>query len=115
MPRQPDLFASVYGAQPPHVDTDTSLAAATSIAGRARSMRARVLTTIQDCGARGATDEELERRLKMLANTVRPRRRELCLASEIRDSGLRRKTRSGRDAIVWIAAHVGCLVVNGTN
>lgn len=50
----------------------------------------------------GLTDEELQERLGMAANTERPRRVELEEAGRVIDSGQRRKTKSGRAAVVWI-------------
>lgn len=50
----------------------------------------------------GWTDDELERWLGLPHQTVSARRRELVLKGLIEDSGERRKTRSGRKAVVWV-------------
>ena len=47
------------------------------------------------------TDEELKAATGLPANTVRPRRVELVDGGWLMDSGERRPTRSGHDAIVW--------------
>lgn len=49
----------------------------------------------------GLTDQEIERETGLGGSTVRPRRRELECAGLVRDSGKRRKTESGRQAVVW--------------
>lgn len=51
----------------------------------------------------GLTDEQIQISAMMPANTERPRRRELELAGLIRDSGMKAKTVSGRNAVVWVA------------
>lgn len=89
-----------YGGKPPHVDSDTSIAAAASIASAAESIRAQVLQYVADSPA-GATDNELENALGLRHQTASPRRRELVLMGFLRDSGDRRKTDSGRGATVW--------------
>lgn len=51
----------------------------------------------------GATDEEIIRCVGYSPNTVRPRRVELTHQGLLYDSGQRRKTASGKPAIVWKA------------
>ena len=80
----------------------TSRAAAISIAETAESLRAEVYRYIARCGAYGATDEETQTALHMVGNTERPRRIELFDAGIVADSGARRPTRSGRQAVVWV-------------
>ena len=93
-----------YGGMPPHVDADTSRAAAEQIEPTAGTLRAEVLAAIR--AWEGATDEQLQEYLHMPANTQRPRRRELVLQRLVVDSGQRRATNSGRQAIVWIATNL---------
>jgi hypothetical protein len=81
---------------------ETAHAAADAIAQTAGQLRAVVLSAIEKAGAAGATDEELQDRLGMPANTQRPRRWELERAGLVRDSGQRRPTKSGRNAVVWV-------------
>ena len=63
------------------------------------TQRRAVLLFITDLG--GATDEEIQLGLGMNPSTQRPRRVELVEGGWIEDSGERRKTRSGRSAVVW--------------
>lgn len=85
----------------PH--SPTSRAAAGRAKESAGTQRARVLAYIQWCSATGATDEELQDRLGMNPSTQRPRRVELVAKGLVKDSGVRRQTRSGRAAVVWVA------------
>jgi hypothetical protein len=84
----------------------TSHAAAESIEPAADTLRAEVYSWIVRCGLYGATDEETADTLRMAGNTERPRRVELCDGGLVADSGQRRKTRSGRNAVVWISVRV---------
>jgi hypothetical protein len=52
----------------------------------------------------GMTDTELQEELNMSGDTERPRRGELLKAGLIKDSGVTRKTKRGREAIVWVVA-----------
>ncbi len=98
MSKQYDLF----GGNPPHVkDSDTSLAAAESMAETGRQVREKVFRHITLSG--GSTCDEIELALNMRHQTASARVRELALTGRIRDSGNRRKTRSGRQAVVWTA------------
>jgi len=82
--------------------SDTSVAAADAIKPKAGTLRSRVHIHLTGC-ADGATDEEMQSALLMNPSTQRPRRIELEAAGLVRDSGLRRRTRSGRKATVWEA------------
>lgn len=79
----------------------TSRDAAKSVASKAETLRAQVLAHIANCGERGATDEEIQLALGMAGNTQRPRRCELAKAGRIKEQG-RRKTSTGRSAVVWV-------------
>ncbi len=93
-----------YGGFPPYVKgSDTSLIAAHLIADETLTLRAKVYFWIYRAGERGATDDEIERALKMRHQTASARRRELVLQGRIQDSDRRRKTSSGRPAAVWVA------------
>ena len=88
---------------PPRVKgSDTSVAAADSMAAETSRRRGLVLEAIRQRGAHGATDDELEVELHLRHQTASARRRELVLLGKVRDSGWRRATRSGRKASVWI-------------
>jgi len=80
--------------------SDTSVAAAGAIEPTAATLRMAVLGVIAATG--GATDEEIQAALGLAGNTQRPRRVELCEAGRVVDSGVRRPTKSGRQAAVWI-------------
>lgn len=103
----PDLFGykpGPYRGKPPaQVHSPTSVAAATKIKKAIGPLHTVILTYLRNCPD-GATDEEMQNRLDMPANTQRPRRRELQLMEEIEDSGKTRITKSGRAAVVWRVA-----------
>lgn len=83
--------------------SDTSQDAAESLVLRAPTLRDRVHRVIKSRGDFGATDYEIEQHLGMRHQTASARRRELVLRGKAKDSGLRRKTGSGRNAVVWVA------------
>jgi len=83
-----------------HDHPDTSHAAAASVSGKNRQ---RVFLVVQ-ARVLGATDEEIQVATGINPNSQRPRRVELVDRGYIKDSGRRRKTRSGRSAIVWVLA-----------
>ena len=97
------------GAEPelPFSEPTTSLEAAVSLAARVHTMRGRVLELIASRGALGATDDEIEVSLDMRHQTASARRRELVLNGSIVFSGMKRKTRSRRNAQVWITTGRG--------
>lgn len=78
--------------------------AAVAIEDRAGTLRRKVRDYLLNCGADGATDQEIQAALQMDPNTQRPRRIELVEARKVLDSGKQRKTLSGRAATVWIAS-----------
>jgi hypothetical protein len=89
---------------PPHQrHSDESREAAELIEPNAASLRGIVLAHIRNCGEEGATDDEMQVALSMNPSTQRPRRIELWKGELIRASGRKRRTRSGRWAMVWIA------------
>ena len=103
----PDLFDYVRGAPVPYrgeppaqSHSPTSIAAAEQIKTAIGPLHTVILAHLRNCPD-GATDEEMQNRLDMPANTQRPRRRELELMNRIVNSGETRKTRSGRMAVVW--------------
>lgn len=86
---------------PPHNSRDTSIQAAASVRTFTPSIRDRVFTFIRAHG--GATSDEVEYELKLSHQTASARIWELRRQSLITDGGKRRRTRSGRNAIVWRA------------
>ncbi len=80
--------------------SDTSEAAAKSMILPAGSQRKRVyLWAVTQ--HRGFIDEEGCNALQMNPSSFRPRRGELVEAGMLKDTGRRRKTSSGRQAVVW--------------
>lgn len=95
----------LFSGVPPHVrGSDTSAEAALAALEGSQSVRAAVLRAIRCLGLAGATDDELEASLGLRHQTLSARRRELVLLGAVRDSGLRRRTSSGRRATVWVAS-----------
>jgi len=92
----PDLWTLA-----PHSDPDTSRDAAKSIAPHLERLEAEVLGWLRWHG--GATADEIEQHTGLAGNTVRPRLVALRARGLVCDSGERRKTRSGRAAVVWKA------------
>lgn len=86
----------------PHNGTETSAAAARSMRPVAGTLRARVLAVFERCGAHGATCDEVERDMDGRHQTISARVYELRNGGWIVDSGRTRKTRSGRQAIVYV-------------
>lgn len=80
---------------------ETSRKAAERIAPKAGSLRAQILDLIRLKD--GLTRDEIEELTGIRSNTVNPRLKELADGGWIMDSRLRRKTRSGSDAIVWVS------------
>lgn len=84
--------------------SETSEAAAKSIAPESETLRDKILAAIRARGRNGLTDDEGEVMLSMRHQTYSARRRELYLAGRIILSGARRWTRARRFADVYIAA-----------
>lgn len=91
-------------APPPATNgTPTSNAAAERIEPTAGTLRRSILDYLRECGAQGATDEQIQFALNMSANTERPRRQELEALGWVVRTNRTRKTRSNRDALVFVA------------
>jgi len=102
MQRQLFETGELYDSLPPHSDNDTSRGAAEAIAPHVSRLAEEVLEQIWLCGEEGSTCDEIEFLKDMKHQTVSARIRELKIKGRIKDSGLRRKTRSDRPAIVWV-------------
>jgi hypothetical protein len=90
---------------PAQAHSSTSKAAARSVT--CTSGRARVFAFLKQRGQHGSTDEEVAAELGRPGrptdcSTLRARRVELVAAGDVRDSGRRRPTVSGADAVVWV-------------
>lgn len=84
--------------------SDTSKAAAESVEPDLGRLEGLVLSHISSRGLLGATDDETEVALDLSHQTASARRRRLVQLGRVVDSGMRRKTRSGRKAVVWRVA-----------
>lgn len=82
--------------------SDTSRAAADSLTDDLGRLEALVYKLIGSSGLQGRTDDELEVSTQLAHQTISARRRTLVLKGHVCDSGHRRRTRSGRQAVVWI-------------
>ena len=94
----------VMPSPPAQRNSPTSQAAATLIEPTAGTLRAQVLAYLREREAAGATDEEMQIALTMNPSTQRPRRIELEKLGLVLRTAQTRKTASGRDAVVFIAA-----------
>jgi len=88
----------------PHNGTPTSRAAAESVKHSAASMRSQILQLLRTRADLGLTCDDVEVYRGYRHQTASARIRELSLSGHIRNSGKTRKTRSGREAIVWVVA-----------
>ncbi len=101
----PAKQSSMFGdnGMPPFVrGSDTSAAAARSVAIDVRSMKEKIAAYIKNKNKFGATCDEVERALKMPHQTASARIRGLFTDGRLQDSGQRRMTRTKRKATVWI-------------
>lgn len=85
----------------------TSEEAALRAMPRSSTRRFMVLEAIVAAGEAGRTDDELIVELGLPHQSVGPRRLELVEGGWIEDSGQRRRTRTGADAIVWVLTEAG--------
>jgi len=83
--------------------SDTSRWAAESMVEFAKTQEGMVYRHIRKQATNGATDDETENVLDLRHQTASARRRGLVLKSLVFDSGMRRATRSGREATVWVS------------
>jgi DNA-binding Lrp family transcriptional regulator len=98
MTAQGDLLSWV-----PYVKgSDTSRAAAESMVPHVSAIEASVLAFVKRAGRMGTTCDEIEDRMKLAHQTASARIKGLADKGLIRDSGARRKTRSGRAARVYV-------------
>ena len=81
--------------------SDTSITAAAEIEPALNKLQRKVLGFLRSQRETGATDEEMQIHLDMNPSTQRPRRIELVARGKVYDSGKKRKTHSGRLAVVW--------------
>lgn len=84
-----------------YMPSETSLEAHKSQKDKAPGDGTKILQFIAASTATGCTCDEVETLLQFSHQTASARIRDLALAHRIKDSGLRRKTRTGRTATVW--------------
>lgn len=94
------VFIPLRAPYQPH--SETSKEAAAQIAPILNPLQQKVLDCLQRW-PEGLTDEQLCDALGMNPSTCRPRRIELVSQKLVRDSERKRKTRSGRSAVIWVA------------
>lgn len=87
-----------------YMPTETSLQAHESQKDKAPNDGARILQFIAASTATGCTCDEVETLLQFSHQTASARIRDLSKGGFLVDSGLRRKTRTGRSATVWKAS-----------
>ena len=84
------------------VGSATSKAAAKSIVKKVPALVSQVFAEVYAQGPHGATCDELEVALGLKHQTCSARVRDLAKAGSIVNSGKKRPTRSGRDAVVYV-------------
>ena len=94
-----------YPDAPGHRDVETSVAAADALAPKLGRLQRMAEAAILDAGSNGLTTDELAARLNLDRWSIQPRTSELRRKGHIQDSGQRRTNATGKQAIVWIAAH----------
>jgi hypothetical protein len=107
---EPRLFGTDPALSDVDVDTpgqahrragDTERAAALAVMPRTGTQRRAVLEAIAAAGADGLTDHELADKTHLYLYSAAPRRNELLRGGWVRDSGHRRTTPLGSEAVVW--------------
>lgn len=86
---------------------ETERAAAYDVLPRSGTQRMMVLLVIADAGEHGLTDQEIAERSGLYLYSAAPRRHELLRGGWVEDSGLRRGTGRGGNAIAWRLTTLG--------
>lgn len=91
---------------PPHEPRSPgpSRDAARRIAPQAGRLSEQVLSAIREAGAAGMTDAEIQAKTGLDGSTQRPRRVALLNQGLVANSNRKRRTPTGREATVWVAA-----------
>lgn len=87
--------------------TDTEFEASARVRPNSGATRMRVLTFLGAMGGIGATDYQIGQALQILRTSAGKRRKELQDDGYVVDSGTRRKTDTGCNAIVWRITDAG--------
>lgn len=102
-----EMIRAAGGQIPPHQShSDTSIAAAVAAANTFGPMTAELLVNFTH-ELRGLTDEEGQEKYEIEGNSYRPMRVMLFRLGLVTDSGIRRRNRSGREAVVWAITELG--------
>lgn len=100
-----DLIGDIV---PPHQrHSDTSRAAALSMVPKFKGLMLNLMRFFKARAELGMTDEEGQYMSGVNGNSYRPGRVKLAEYGLIHDTGLRRKTRSGNQAVVWAVTKKG--------
>ena len=86
-----------------HNAKDTSRKAGQDALGRSGTQRRKIYDAVFLEGSRGMTNDEIGNKLKLPPQSVSARVNGLVADGHLADSGQRRTTQWGRDAIVWVA------------
>lgn len=93
---------------PPHQrHSDTSRAAAASMVPKFKGLMLNLMKFFKARADIGMTDEEGQYMSQVNGNSYRPARVKLQEYGMVRDSGMRRRTRSGKEAVVWVVTQEG--------
>jgi hypothetical protein len=95
---------SDYPTDPGYKTSGTSLEAALAIANKAKTLRAKVLETLQAAAPAGLSADAVAHKLGESILSVRPRVSELRRMGEIRKADTRVKNASGMAAAVWVVS-----------
>ena len=99
----------LFGTAPPklpHNHTRTSIDAARQVSTVERDRRM-ILAYLYACGDEGGTDEEIQRHCRSNGNSERPRRTGLVEDGLVAQTDKKRRTLSGRMAVVWRITEAG--------
>ena len=92
-----------YPYAPPHRGIETSIEGAKKIAPKCNGLHQKIIMLLRDVG--GMNNCELREAIGNIENgTMSARIRELVLQGKVRDSGVKRKGKSGVSQIVWVLA-----------
>ncbi len=102
----PDLFGDAPDAFARRTDPVTSHDAAKAAQRTSKALSDQCLTLIRKAGERGHTASELAKIIRVPRDSISPRLKPMVVKSLIRDSGVTRKPKGGREQIVWVAVDV---------
>ncbi len=104
MNNEPGRIYNPITGELPHNGVETSVEAAETMLSPASAIREQVFAYVKERGWTGAICDEAEVSLNISHQTCSARFRELQLAGRIRKTEGKRKTRSGRNAFIYLSA-----------